>query len=168
MKTIYLTGFMGAGKTTIGRLLSNHLHIPVKDSDEEIESQTGKTIRSIFEQDGEAFFRDFETKVLHTIPTENLIVTTGGGIILKEENREWMKNNGVLVCLHCDFDALWERLRNDESRPLIINQQKKEIEELYLSRLPLYQDHHFMVDTSPSNLDDIVLNLAEKIKKEYN
>jgi shikimate kinase len=168
MKTIYLTGFMGAGKTTLGRILANQLQIPVKDSDEEIVRIAGKTIRTIFENEGEAYFRDLETKVLQSLPTHNIIVTTGGGVVLKAENREWMKTNGILVYLHCDFEVLWKRLKNDQSRPLLLNQEKNQIEELYFMRQSYYQDHHIKVDTSFRTLEDIGLDIAEKIKKEDN
>ncbi|MBM6617306.1 shikimate kinase [Bacillus suaedaesalsae] len=166
MKAIFLTGFMGAGKTTIGKELSKHFNIPAIDSDEEIEKQMNTTVRSIFETRGENYFRTLETNVLRSLPTEDVIVTTGGGIVKLEENRKWMKENGNVIYLHCDFPILWERLRNDDTRPLIVT--KEHTEKLYETRREQYMDHHLMVDTSVKTVFEVVLEIAEKIKKTTN
>jgi shikimate kinase len=166
MKTIYLTGFMGSGKTTIGRELARYLQIPVIDTDEEIIKETGLSIRDIFSTYGESYFRDLEVKTLSTLPTTNVIVTTGGGIVLREKNREWMKENGVLVYLHCDFEVIWTRLQHDQTRPLVINSRKDEIEQLYQERKSVYYDYDLMIDTSSKQLSEIVKQLADMIKNE--
>lgn len=166
MKTIFLTGFMGSGKTTIGKDLSKYLQIPVIDSDEEIERRTESTIRTIFEKDGEDYFRSLETKILLSLPLKDVIVTTGGGIIKKEENRKWMLEHGMVVYLHCDFSVLWERLQIDTTRPLVVS--KAQTEELYETRMPLYMEHHLMIDTSFKNVKEVVTEIAEKIKSSTN
>lgn len=166
MKTIFLTGFMGSGKTTIGKELSKYLQIPVIDSDEEIERRTKSTIRTIFEKDGEDYFRSLETKILLSLPLKDVIVTTGGGIIKKKENRKWMLEHGMVVYLHCDFSVLWERLQIDQTRPLVVS--KAQTEELYEIRMPLYMEHHIMIDTSFKNVREVVTEIAEKIKLSTN
>lgn len=158
---------MGAGKTTVGRALAAHLQLPTIDTDEEIVKQTGKTIVTLFEEHGEAFFRDLEQKVLQNLSTSDLVVTTGGGIVLREQNRDWMKQHGILIYLYSDFHTLWDRLQHDETRPLLLNAQRDQIEALYHSRLPLYDDHHFAVNTSLYDADTIVSQIAKTIKTKY-
>ncbi|KAA0549439.1 shikimate kinase [Bacillus sp. BGMRC 2118] len=166
MKAIYLTGFMGAGKTTIGKELSMYLTIPVLDSDKEIEKKTDTSIRSIFEIKGEPFFRSLETKTLQLLPTEDVIITTGGGIVKMEQNRKWMKEHGTVIYLHCDFSILWERLKKDDTRPLIGS--REHTERLYEERRQFYMDHHFIVNTSNKSVSEVVLEIAKKIKKRSN
>lgn len=87
LEAIYLTGFMGAGKTTVGQQLAQNMKLPVIDTDQEIVKKLNKSIKEIFEENGEAFFRDQETKILKELPTKDVIITTGGGIVIKDENR---------------------------------------------------------------------------------
>ncbi|MBM7660865.1 shikimate kinase [Bacillus mesophilus] len=164
MKTIYLTGFMGSGKTTIGRELARYLQLPVIDTDEEIIKETGISINEIFSTYGESHFRDLEVKILSSLPTQNVVITTGGGIVLKDQNREWMKKHGVLVYLHCDFEVIWTRLQHDQTRPLVKNSRKDELEQLYQSRKSVYHDYNLMIDTSALQLSQIVKQLADMIK----
>ncbi|WP_456278307.1 shikimate kinase [Bacillus sp. AK128] len=166
MKTIYLTGFMGSGKTTIGRELANYLQLPVIDTDEHIVKDTGLSIREIFSTYGEAHFRDLEVKTLKLLPTTNSVVTTGGGMVVKDENRKWMRENGLLVYLHCDFEVIWERLAHDQTRPLVINSEKAQIQNLYNQRQSAYHDYDFKIDTTSMHKDEVVKQLAEMIKKQ--
>ena len=101
MRAIYLTGFMGSGKTTIAEKLSKALDMPAIDTDQHIMKATGKSIPDIFANEGEAAFRQYETESLEALPTENVIISTGGGIVLKERNRRFMeaKWNGDLFTL---------------------------------------------------------------------
>ncbi|MGQ0415199.1 shikimate kinase, partial [Bacillus sp. HC-TM] len=91
MKSIYITGYMGAGKTTIGKALSKELHMDVIDTDQKIEEKQEKAIRDIFAEEGEMAFREYESEMLRALPVHNVIITTGGGIIERAENRKWMK-----------------------------------------------------------------------------
>ncbi|WP_246945956.1 shikimate kinase [Bacillus pinisoli] len=165
MNTIFLTGFMGSGKSTIGRELSNHLQLPVIDTDEQIERETGISIREIFSTFGESYFRDLESKTLFSLPTTNLIVTTGGGMVIRKENREWMRKNGTMVYLQCDFDVIWSRLEHDQTRPLVVNSQKEQIKHLYLERQQYYEENDFFIDTARP-LQIVVEQLAQMIKSE--
>lgn len=161
MKAIYLTGFMGSGKTTIGQLLGKHLNVPVIDTDQEIVRLSGQSIPTIFQKHGEAYFRELETDCLQKLPTENMIVTTGGGIVMKEENRNWMKDHGIFIYLYCDLSILFSRIGQDENRPLANQKTKQELEELFERRKSLYEEAHVHIDTT--NLTP--MEVVEKIKQ---
>jgi len=111
---------MGAGKTTIGRLIAKQLGMNFYDSDHEIELKTGVKIPLIFELEGEAGFRRRETAVIEELSQlNNIVLATGGGAVLSAENRQILKNNGKVVYLRANVHDLWQRTRNDKSRPLL-------------------------------------------------
>jgi shikimate kinase len=164
MKTIYLTGFMGSGKTTIGKLLSEKLSLPVIDTDQVIEEKLNKTIREVFETEGENKFREYEHKFLKLMPTENTIVTTGGGIILRKENRDWMRQSGLVIYLHCDPEEILKRLADDQTRPLLDGDKKKNVLSIFSDRSPFYHDADFKVDTTHKTPEEIVFEIEQLIK----
>jgi shikimate kinase len=164
LKTIYLVGFMGSGKTTIGKELSNVLQMPVIDTDKEIVKITGNTISRIFELFGEEYFRLLESSTLHSISTTNSIVTTGGGVVLKVTNRQYMKRNGIVIYLKCNFNIIWERLQLDSNRPLAFNQSREKVESIYLSRLALYEQSDIVIDCNDKSVDTIVSEIVKKIE----
>lgn len=163
MKSIFLTGFMGSGKTTIGKLLAEKLSLPVIDTDHVIEEKLNKTIREIFETEGENKFREYEHQFLEMMPTENMIITTGGGIILRKENRDWMKNNGMVIYLHCDPEKILQRLAGDQSRPLLDGDKQKNVLSIFKERSPLYHEADFKVDTTTKTPEEIVLKIERLI-----
>jgi len=165
MKALYLTGYMGAGKTTIGERLANLLGLPVIDTDHYIENIAGKSIPEIFAENGEEVFRRYEREYLKMLPIENVIITTGGGIVIQEENREWMQNNGTVIYLHCEIDEIFNRITIDESRPLFDLTQKEMVIKRYQDRLPLYQQAHFTVDTTSQTLEEVVEEIHQLLKK---
>ena len=118
---IFLVGPMGAGKTTIGKQLADFLCRPFVDVDNEIESRTGADIQWIFDMEGEQGFRDRETKVLEAIiqTSPSSIIATGGGIILRRENRTTLQENGQVVYVSATKEQLYERTKRDKSRPLL-------------------------------------------------
>jgi shikimate kinase len=166
VKAIYLTGFMGAGKTTIGKKLGNVLQLPVIDTDEYIERQAGKSIADIFAEEGEETFRMYERQVLKMLPTENVIITTGGGMVIQAENREWMKTNGTVVYLHCDVDELVRRLEHDSSRPLLSENKRMQIERLFRERLPFYKEATVTIDTTGKSIDETVAEIVAVLKDQ--
>jgi len=114
---LVLIGFMGSGKTTIGRSLSKALDMDFIDMDHEIEKQEGKMIKDIFQQDGETHFRDLETAFLKTrMDDTNIILSTGGGVILKEENRDLLSRLGTVVLLHAEIEHIINNICGDEAR----------------------------------------------------
>jgi shikimate kinase len=165
MKCIYLIGFMGSGKTTIGKELSLFLNLPVIDSDEEISRMTGKTITEIFDVEGEAAFRLLETECLRDLPVEESIITTGGGIILQEENRNWMRENGVVVLLAASPKEILKRLEGDKTRPLLKNDKQTKVAKILDERMPLYLNAaDIIIETSNRSVEAIVEELVERLK----
>jgi shikimate kinase len=165
MRAIYLTGFMGSGKTTIGRALSEKLGIPVIDTDEMIEKKAGKTIPAIFADEGEERFRKYEQEILKQLPTNDVIITTGGGMVISKENRSWMKKHGNVIFLSCSLDIIYQRLQSDTNRPLF-SQNKEKMKELYEKRLPYYLEAAFTIDTSHKSVEEIVEDIVRMIKKQ--
>jgi shikimate kinase len=167
MKSIYLIGFMGSGKTTIGKALSLSLNVPVIDSDEEISRQAGKTISEIFDAEGEAAFRLLEAECLRNLPVEDSIITTGGGIILREENRIWMRENGVVIFLDASPNEILKRLEGDKTRPLLIGDKEAKVVKILSERLLLYVDTaNLIIETTGKSVEAIVKELVQRLKAE--
>lgn len=163
MQAIYLIGLMGAGKTTVGLELATELGVTVIDMDAEIIKQQGKSINDIFAQEGEAFFRELEAKLIEEIPQEDVIITTGGGIVINEANREWMKAHGFVVFLDAKPLDILERLKNDQSRPLLKEDKQTALFDLYKKRLPLYENScHLKVDTTGKDISTIVKEIIAR------
>ncbi|WP_044340021.1 shikimate kinase [Rossellomorea aquimaris] len=138
MRPIFFIGFMGVGKTTIGKRLGEVLGLPVIDMDSYIENKEKKPIKEIFNQHGEEYFRDLESDVLLELANEQAIITTGGGVVEREKNREILRQQELVFHLSCPFDALWSRLKGDENRPLVQNNSRERLSSLFNRRLPLY------------------------------
>jgi shikimate kinase len=165
MKSIYVTGFMGAGKTTAGKALGKALDLVVYDSDQEIEKEQQQTITEIFAEQGEAAFREMERLMLQKLPCEDSVITTGGGIVINEENRQWMARHGYWVYLHCDPQEIERRLEHDETRPLLSGDRKRNLQNLFTERLPLYLQAAIVVDTTGKSMDDIVKEIRTRINE---
>src|SRR5262245_37917594 len=138
---IFLTGFMGSGKSAIGRKLASQLGWPFRDLDSDIEMHAGKSISSIFEQDGEDKFRQLETEALQRIISDPSITATGGGCFIF--NREWMLQNGTVIYMQVPFEILAQRITAESSRPLWRNAEK-----LFKERQDQYRKAHFTVDAN--------------------
>lgn len=138
---LILIGMMGSGKTTMGRMLAKHLGKTFVDSDEEIQHRTGVTITHIFDVEGEAGFRQREASVVaDLVNRDNLVLATGGGAVLLEQNRTAMLNNGIVIYLKASVHDLWQRTKNDRTRPLLqTDDPHAKIAELHALRDPLYQ-----------------------------
>jgi shikimate kinase len=138
---IFLIGPMGAGKTTIGRLLANALGVKFYDSDKEIEHRTGVGIPMIFEFEGEAGFRKREAEVLDDLTAIHpIVLATGGGSVLLPENRQVLQARGFVVYLQCPVDKQLERTHKDVNRPLLRTENPRaRLDELQRERAPLYQ-----------------------------
>lgn len=148
-KTLVLVGLMGAGKTAVGKLLAARLGVPFLDSDQEMEQAANMSIAEIFERDGEAFFRQKETQVLERLlKGPPCVLSTGGGAYLSERNRSLISEFGVAVWLKADLELLWSRVRNKNTRPLLLVPKPKEkLKELYDARLPFYQQAGLVVES---------------------
>jgi shikimate kinase len=164
-ENIYLIGLMGAGKTTIGRHLAKALSLPFYDSDKAIEESTGVDIPTIFEFEGEEGFRDREQKMIQQLTQlEGIVLATGGGTILREENRRLLKENGFVVYLQCSVERILERTRRDTQRPLLKTDNPRErIEDLFTQREPLYRIcADLIVDTGVMQSKAVVSQILEK------
>jgi shikimate kinase len=162
--SIVIIGLMGAGKTTIGRRLSQRLGWPVIDTDHEIERRCGASIPVIFELEGEVGFRRRETKVIEEVMAlEGQVVTTGGGAPMAEVNRPLLKR-GFVVYLDADPRQLWQRLKSDQSRPLLAQSPdpKATLERLYRERDPVYRSLADLVVCSTRGSLGQVLSQIEK------
>lgn len=141
-ENIYLIGLMGAGKTTIGRQLAKALQLPFYDSDKAIEESTGVDIPTIFEFEGEEGFRAREQKmILQLTALRGIVLATGGGAILRAENRQHLQSNGFVVYLYCSVDKIVERTKRDSTRPLLqTDDPRARVEQLFAEREALYKE----------------------------
>ncbi len=139
---VFLIGPLGAGQTTIGRHLATLLNKRFVDVDQEIEKRTGVTIPVIFEIEGEAGFRRRESAVIEELTRDsNIVLATGGGAVLLEENRKALKDRGTVVYLQADIETLVERTRRDRNRPLLqTGNPRGKIEELLQQRESIYRE----------------------------
>ena len=147
---IFLTGFMGAGKTVVGRLLAERLRVPFVDLDQEIERRAGMTVREIFEREGETAFRRLETEALReTLAAADLVVATGGGTMVFEGNFEMIRDHGLSVWLNPAFATIVARIGalGKIDRPLF--RDETQALALYRERLPAYRRADVRVDVAP-------------------
>ena len=141
-QNLILVGMMGAGKTTIGRLLARRLKREFYDSDQEIERRCGVRIPVIFDIEGETGFRAREAQVIAALAElEGIVLATGGGAVLAEGNRRCLAAHGTVVYLHARPLDLWARVRHDRNRPLLATPEPlQKLEQLYAVRDPLYRE----------------------------
>lgn len=164
---LMLVGMMGSGKTTIGRALAMHLGKVFVDSDEEIQQRTGVTITHIFDIEGEAGFRQREAAAIRDlVGRDNLVLATGGGAVLAEQNRTMLKQNGIVIYLKASVHDLWQRTRHDRSRPLLqAVDPRAKLTELHHQRDPLYQEvADIVVQTGRQSAHALMLTLANEIE----
>ena len=161
---IYLIGMMGSGKSTVGKTLSEKMHKSFIDLDSEIEKGTGKNISEIFDIDGEEQFRKMETKQLKQYSES--IVACGGGIVLKDENREFINENGIAILLLATMGELTQRLSNSGNRPLLADDNTEEaLTKLWMERqIDYLETANFTIETDGGNPEE----LTEKILLHIN
>ena len=158
-KNIYLIGLMGSGKTTLGKILSKKLDKQFYDSDQVIEEKLGVNVPMIFEYEGEAGFREREKAILkELVSKKNIVLATGGGIILSKSNRDLLSKNGIVIYLKSNQKDLIKRMKNDKTRPLLKNGNIEEIiEELCKEREPLYEEiADFEIMTKNKRIHEVV------------
>lgn len=164
MRNIFLVGFMGVGKTSVGSVLAQKLSYKFVDLDKLIVEQENFSIKDIFSKFGEEYFREIEHKTLETIINyTDSIIALGGGTFTFERNRNLIQQNGISIWLNCDLDVILSRLSNDTLRPLYSN--PKQMQELLNSRLSAYSQANFTVDVSNLTIDETVNNIISVIRK---
>ena len=162
---ILLTGFMGAGKTTVGKKLAKRLGYFFIDTDREIEKEQGCSITEIFKYGGEECFRDLETDILQKLQTmQNLVIATGGGMVLRNENRSLMQSLGTRVYLKVELQELMRRLKKDKKRPLLQKSKPEEhILEMLQQRKSIYEEAECIIDTTDLSPHQMVTEIIRKI-----
>jgi len=158
---------MGAGKTTVGRLLARRLKRPFYDSDQEIERRCGVRIPLIFDIEGEAGFRVREAQVIADLcALQGVVLATGGGAVLAEENRRLLAAHGRVVYLHARPGYLWQRVRHDRNRPLLATPDpQKKLENLYAERDPLYREAaDIVLDTGKQSVQSLARDLLASLE----
>jgi shikimate kinase len=167
---LYLVGMMGAGKTTIGRLLARRLKLRFLDCDHEIERRCGVKVPLIFDIEGEDGFRARETQVLAELTTlEGVVLATGGGAVLAEPNRRRLAAGGTVVYLCARPEDLYERVRQDRNRPLLATADPlARLSELYVQRDPLYREvADLIVDTGRQSVQSLARSLVEQLPDRW-
>lgn len=158
MKNIVLIGFMGTGKTTIAIALANRLGMRYVSTDDLIEKKEKRTINEIFRESGESYFRDVESAVIRDVSCqEGLVIDTGGGAVIRQENLPYMKSGGVVICLTAEEEAIMERTKKYKHRPLLdCDDPKRRIRELLEKRAPLYAKADYTIDTGALTARQVV------------
>lgn len=167
---IFLVGMMGAGKTTVGRLLARRLRRPFYDCDHEVERRCGVRIPVIFDIEGEAGFRARERAVLDELTAlEGVVLATGGGAVLDPDNRRCLRARGIVVYLHARPADLYQRVRHDKNRPLLAGGDAlRRLEELYAVRDPLYREIADVVaDTGRPSVQELTRELLAQLSESW-
>jgi len=173
MKNIYLTGFMGTGKTTVGKILARKLGKEFIETDALIEQEQGKKIVDIFSDKGEGYFRGLENRLIKELASKkDLVISCGGGLICNEVNLELLKKTGVVFSLMARSEVIYERTKKYTHRPLLnVDKPLEKIEELLEKRKPYYLKAHYVIDTedfSPQKVADKIVGILSHGEKRFN
>lgn len=170
IRNLALVGFMGVGKSVIGRRVAQALDFEYLDTDGWIERQEGRSITSIFAEEGEPYFRNLEHQA--TVKLEersNLVISTGGGLILNPDNLESLKKHAIVICLWASPERIWQRVRHQSHRPLLETENpRQKISEMLLVRAPFYRKADVLVNTEFRTIKEVTrqvighFNLARK------
>ncbi len=167
---VILIGFMGAGKTTVGRRLSYRLRKTFLDVDSYIEKKEGRTIKDIFKEEGETYFRELETQALIEMQSDSAshVISTGGGLPIKEENQKILKRMGTVIYLRTKPETVFQRIKHDTNRPLLqVSDPKGKINEMLNRRDPIYLAvADVVIDVDHKDFKSILNEVLGKLKKE--
>jgi len=167
--SLFLVGPMGAGKSTVGRLLAERLGFEFYDTDHEIEARTGATIPMIFDIEGESGFRKREAQIIDELTQlPRIVLATGGGAVLKPENRKHLRSRGFVIYLQSDVDNLFNRVRHDTRRPLLQNEDPKgTLAAILKEREPLYLEvADLVVRTEEVPPGQVVRKILNELKEQ--
>lgn len=166
---VVLTGFMCTGKTSVGKRLSERLNFEYIDTDELIETKTGLKITEIFSRYGEDYFRDIESEVVKEVSMlDNKVISTGGGVVLRKENMQNLRRNGIIVNLTAKPEIIYERLKQQPGiRPLLNKPQPlQEIKRLLNYREEFYKDCDLKIETDTLSVDEVVVEILKYLKEK--
>ena len=161
-----LVGFMGSGKTSVGRVVAEQLHFEFLDTDELIQSRTGRTITDIFAQDGEPAFRALERQVVGELAGRTkTVISTGGGLPTNLENLTALKAHALVVCLWASPERIWERVRHQSHRPLLHDPDpERKIHELLKVRAPFYRQADVLINTDQRSAREVAQQIVLQFK----
>jgi shikimate kinase len=163
---VFLVGFMGAGKSVCGRMLARRLGRCFVETDDMIVARDGRTIPQIFQQDGEALFRRYESEALEALALKSGdVIATGGGLPCREGRMQALRGLGTVIWLRGDLDELLARARRAGARPMLDGRTPEEIAELYRSREPYYRQAHVTIDTTGLGIDQVVARLVTAVRE---
>jgi shikimate kinase len=165
---LYLVGFMGTGKSTVGRSVAHRLGFLFVDSDVEIERTQGRTITEIFAQQGEAAFRTMEREfVAHGHPAERCVVACGGGLVVQPGMLDELKSRGVVVCLHASIETILERTGRHRTRPLLeVEDPEARVRSLFAQREPVYNRCGTVILTDSRPLHDVTAHVVRAWRRD--
>lgn len=165
-KNIVLLGFMGTGKTAIGKKLAVDLNMQFVEVDSIIEGKEGVTINEIFSVKGEPFFRKVEADVVKELSKKKgLVISAGGGVVLNPDNIREMQRNGILICLNAAPEEIYKRIKGEGQRPLLnVKDPLKKIKELLDYRKPYYNRINLQIDTTGKSVEEVVKEVKEQVK----
>jgi shikimate kinase len=168
-KNIILTGFMGVGKTSVGTQLAKDLGYAFVDTDKLIEADQNMTISTIFAKYGESYFREIEARIVQEVTArESQVVSTGGGAVIWDMNREAFKQAGLVVCLSARPEVIFDRIKHETHRPLLQTPDPPaKIKEMLDSRARFYAQADITIDTSEKSVDQIISEIKERIRHAY-
>ena len=161
-----LIGFMGTGKTSVGRLVSEQLNFGFLDTDEQIQTHTGRLIADIFSKDGEPAFRELERQVVEELSARSqLVISTGGGLPTIPNTLENLKRHALVVCLWSAPDKIWERVHHQSHRPLLHDADpQKKIRDLLAVREPFYKQADVLINTDTRSLREVAQQVVLQFK----
>lgn len=164
---IILIGFMGVGKTSVGKKVAEILDMEFVDTDLMIEKSVGMSARKIFSLYGEAFFREKEAQVIRDLANKmNAVLATGGGVVLNPINVEILSNMGIIVWLKAPLELIYERIQSDINRPLSYNKSIEDIKGIYFKRHDLYDKYcNFAIDISGRSIEETALQIVDLYKR---
>lgn len=167
MKNIVLIGFMGTGKTSVGKLLAVKIGYAFVDTDAKIEEDNHLTIPEIFAQHGEFYFREREAEAVKAVAAEdNMVISTGGGVVLREENMAALRQSGCIVALTASADVIVERTSRNNDRPLLESENRRRaVEELMQQRAVLYAKADYMIDTGNMTPLQVVEEICDFVRR---
>ena len=166
-RNIILTGPMGSGKSIIGKLLAKKLNYTFIDTDDLIESNEDISINEIFNKKGESYFRKLENNICKELSSKkNLVIATGGGIVLNPENIKYLRKNGIIVNLKSSVDTLWNRIKNSSNRPLLkVENPFEKLKKIVEEREEFYNNADIFIFTDDLTVEEIIDNLIEKLRE---
>jgi shikimate kinase len=168
IRNIALCGFMGTGKSSVGRLVAQQLHFDFLDTDAVIEARAGKPIPAIFEEQGEASFRLLEAKIVHELEhRKRTVISTGGGLVVDPANLASLKQHAFVVCLWASPETIWARVKGQDHRPLLHDPDPLEkIRTLLTQRAPFYKQADVLLNTELRSTRDVAQQVLHHFRIE--